>query len=117
MNSLTTALRHAEDGLPVFPLAPHSKKPLLKGGNGCHDATTDKAQIYAWYEQSPQANIGVRMGEGLVGIDVDAHKGASVEDWNLPPTRTAHTAHGGYHYYFRYDGALPCRQENALAPG
>jgi hypothetical protein len=45
---LAAALRYASQGIPVFPLAPCSKFPLISaanGGPGLHDATTDAAQI------------------------------------------------------------------------
>ena len=48
---LAAALRYASQGIPVFPLAPCSKFPLISaanGGPGLHDATTDAAQIQAF---------------------------------------------------------------------
>jgi hypothetical protein len=56
------AVVYVRAGWPVFPLAARSKVPLIpkdKGGNGFHDATTDEAQIVAWWSQYPEANIGI----------------------------------------------------------
>ena len=60
VDHLAAALRYASQGVPVFPLAPRSKFPLISaanGGHGLHDATTDAAQIQAWWMAYPTANI------------------------------------------------------------
>ena len=43
------ALQYARSGIPVFPCNPLDKKPLTP--NGFYDATTDEAQITAWWTQ------------------------------------------------------------------
>jgi Bifunctional DNA primase/polymerase, N-terminal len=51
VDHLAAALRYASQGVPVFPLAPRSKFPLISradGGHELHDATTDAAQIQAF---------------------------------------------------------------------
>lgn len=68
------ALWYAEQGLRVFPLTPASKVPL-KGSRGCHDATTDPATITAWWETTPDANIGLATGTGVDVIDIDGPVG------------------------------------------
>jgi P4 family phage/plasmid primase-like protien len=108
---LTAALALAQLGIRVFPLAPNLKVPLIpksKGGRGVLDATTDEAQIRAWWKMSPRANIGVAMGFGLVGIDADLYKNpdAIPQGWLLPVTRAVRTARGGMHYWFSYEGEL-----------
>ena len=62
------ALRYAELGYPVFPCAAGGKVPLTP--RGFKDATTDAAQIRAWWEKDPDANIGMPTA-GLLAIDVD----------------------------------------------
>lgn len=95
----------------VFPLAPLSKLPLIpkaEGGRGFHDATTDPAQIRAWWERCPRAGIGIRTGptSGLLVLDVDGEVGRQslrrLEDiyGELPVTLTARTGRGGRHDYF-----------------
>jgi Bifunctional DNA primase/polymerase, N-terminal len=48
---LDAALRYANRGIPVFPCSPLDKKPLTP--HGFKDATTDEAQIRAWWTQWP----------------------------------------------------------------
>jgi Bifunctional DNA primase/polymerase, N-terminal len=75
VDHLAAALRYASQGVPVFPLAPRSKFPLISaanGGHGLHDATTDAAQIQAWWMAHPTANIGLRTGVVFDVIDLDA---------------------------------------------
>lgn len=62
-------------GVPVFPVAPRDKVPLIRHGRGFRDATTDLGQVEAWWRRFPQANIGVPTGaaSGLVVVDVDVH--------------------------------------------
>lgn len=76
---LAAALAYAGRGWAVFPLAVGDKVPLIpkkEGGNGCLDATTDPAQIRAWWTANPQANIGITAGaSGLLLVDVDNKEG------------------------------------------
>src|ERR1700722_6906156 len=73
------ALQYAARGWHVFPLRPRSKLPLISkkdGGNGFHDATTDKAQIEKWWRACPDANIGIATSaSGLVVLDADGPEG------------------------------------------
>lgn len=92
----STAEWYARQGIPVFPLAPGDKKPLLrnphpagspervtcrgecgKDGHGLHDATIDVEKVRAWWRASPQANIGVPTGatSGFDVVDVDGPDG------------------------------------------
>jgi hypothetical protein len=75
VDHLAAALRYASQGIPVFPLAPRSKFPLISaanGGHGLHDATTDAARIQAWWMAHPTANIGLRTGVAFDVIDLDS---------------------------------------------
>ena len=90
-----------------------AKSPYTR--HGCHDATTDVGQVVKWWMQYPAAAIGLRMGtgSGLFVADVDTKNGAGgLESWAAlqqqhgaaPKTRTARTASGGLHVYFRHPG-------------
>ena len=74
---LASALWYAEHDLPVFPLQPHGKVPFPRT-HGVKDATTDAAQVAAWWSKSPEANIGIATGHLVDVIDFDgpaAHAG------------------------------------------
>ncbi|MGP9695116.1 bifunctional DNA primase/polymerase [Brachybacterium sp. AOP25-B2-12] len=65
----------AAAGVPVFPIAPGGKSPLIRQGRGFHDATTDPHQVEAWWRQTPGANIAVPTGRvsGVSVVDIDVH--------------------------------------------
>lgn len=120
---LAAALAYAADGLRVFPLAPREKVPLIPGGRGCNDATTDEAQIRAWWAKCPDANIGVSTGDGLLVIDVDGDDGCTSlirlcdEHGPIPVTRCVSTGRvGGFHFWLRATGPA-CRNSNGIRNG
>jgi hypothetical protein len=116
------ALDAARAGFHVLPLqatGKHPKIPKSQGGNGYKDATRDETQIADWWSKYPNANIGVRVGNGprqamLIAIDVDnkgGKKGSEVLRAieqklvvELPKVITVSTPNGGFHYYVRYPG-------------
>lgn len=112
------AVQYIKMGLAVFPLEERGKRPKTR--NGFKDATTDAAQVKAWWQQWPNANIGIATGKRSGGIfvidlDIDDDKGIdgyhTLEDWkrengNFPDTWTAITGRGGYHLYFRSDSEV-----------
>jgi putative DNA primase/helicase len=102
------ALEYARNGIPVFPLKPGDKTPIHNGG--FHNATTDPETISRWWDEHPQANIGMPTGKasGVVVLDID-NKGtdgfAALATWRdkgfiLPATRTVSTPNQGKHGYF-----------------
>ncbi|MBR0995564.1 bifunctional DNA primase/polymerase [Bradyrhizobium japonicum] len=125
------ALGYAAKGWPVFPCHPQTKQPLVKadvdpvsgkaipGSGGLKKATTDKAQIEAWWRKYPAAMVGVPTGTliGAFVVDIDAgmdSKTGEVFDapqilgrleaalgCALPPTCVCRTPRGGLHLYFR----------------
>lgn len=115
------AIEYAKKGFAVFPLKYRDKVPLTK--NGCKDATTDAAQIKAWWQKYPNANIGLATGSVsqnvfVIDLDIDEDRGIdgyhSLEDWqrehgDFPETWTAITGRGGYHLYYRGNGKIKNR--------
>ncbi|GAA2963185.1 bifunctional DNA primase/polymerase [Microbacterium schleiferi] len=106
------AARFAAAGVPVFPCVPGEKRPLVR--RGFHDATSDPAQVAAWWSRWPAANIGVPTGtpSGVEVVDVDVHAIGT----GFPAFRTAHreglaagwaalvrTPSGGLHAYYPAD--------------
>lgn len=112
-SSLKQALKLASIELKTSPLAPNSKIPLLKGGNGYLDATSDKAILNKMFSNCPQANLCLRLDTShLIMVDVDLHteqangfktltelnkKGMKLPD----DTYIESTPHDGLHYYFK----------------
>jgi hypothetical protein len=113
---LAEALSYAAQGQRVIPVEPAGKRPLTR--RGIKDAARDQRIIRSWWRRWPTANIGMRVGEGMLVVDVDPrHDGVrglqrlQREHGPLPMTRTARTGGGGAHYWYRYDTArtIPSR--------
>lgn len=69
---LSAALSYARRGWPVLPLKAGEKVPdgrLVP--HGLLDATANEAQLRAWWAASPEANVGIRTGEGIDVVDLD----------------------------------------------
>jgi Bifunctional DNA primase/polymerase, N-terminal len=108
---LRAALGYARRGLLIFPVRPGRKEPLT--AHGCHEGTSDPAQILDWWERWPKANVGLSTGKesNVVVVDYDVKKGkrgleslASILDRFQIQTLSARTPSGGIHQYFRYPG-------------
>jgi hypothetical protein len=104
MNALLdAALEYARHNWPVFPC--RAKLPLT--ANGFHDATTDPAQIRAWWTEHRGANIGLTPGRArLLVIDIDGPDGERLaQQLGLfsEPTLTVVTTRGR-HLYWRHPG-------------
>jgi hypothetical protein len=140
---LGAALLYAERGFRVHPLY----QPIItKGAVRCScslgaacpprqmgkhprcvdwpdKATTDSGQIRRWWQEWPEAGIGIVTGQesGIAIVDVDPRNGGteSLEDLQrlyhpLPDTPLVISGGGGQHYYFTLTDDLPCP---TLAPG
>lgn len=105
---LAAALTLAKRDLAVFPLMPNDKRPAI--ANWPNLASTDPAQIEAWWTAQPDANIGVST-ERLLVVDIDPRNGSAPTMAALrmteefPDTWASATAGGGVHLIF----ALPDR--------
>jgi hypothetical protein len=104
----THALALARGGWEVLPL--RGKAPLLRGGRGVLDATSDPVTVDRWWTEHPTANIGGRVPEGVVVVDVDPRAGGAERMTELvrrygrlPATLAVISGRGdgGRHYYFR----------------
>lgn len=115
---LSFALRYAELGYPVFPCAPGGKAPITP--RGFKDATTDAAQIEAWWTEYPDANIGIP-AEGLIVIDVDGADnpwpGDPDNSQDLARAPQSLTPSGGRHHIFRQPAGKSWKNTTgAIAP-
>jgi hypothetical protein len=108
-----SAEAHCRRGFRVFPLLPNSKRPMIKGWP--ERATTDPAQVAAWWRRFPRANVAIATGDGLVVIDVDPRHGGELNP-GWPSTATVRTPGGGWHLYYRCDAPVK-KSVGRLAPG
>jgi len=111
---LQLALDLAAKGLPVFPCNPANKRPYTD--HGFKDASTDPANVQAFWTQHPRALIGIPTGRdsGIFALDLDKDDDtgeALGEAWlarvglaELLEGPGATTPSGGRHIYFRADG-------------
>lgn len=108
------ALAYAVAGWEVFPL--RGKVPLIPkraGGRGVLDATSDLATIGDWWDRWPSANIGGRVPQALVVLDVDPRHGGDrnlaeleADHGDLPVTQTSLSGRGdgGRHLWWLHPG-------------
>jgi hypothetical protein len=115
----------ARAGASVFPCAPRSKEPLIKGG--FKSATRDEGLIRQWWSRNPDANIGLATGassgvDGVIVVDSDGNAGERLLSQlearfgKLPTTLNAKTPNGR-HRVFRLppnSGHVPCSAKDGL---
>lgn len=124
---LDSAVFFASKGIPIVPLhgtiggvctcyqgancKSPGKHPTTE--HGLKDASADLDTIEDWFEQSPNANLGLLTGAdtGLVVLDVDPRHGGDrslielqKEFGPLPKTIRVKTGGDGEHYYFQHPG-------------
>ena len=113
--TLDKAIELAQQGYAVYPLIENTKKPP-KGVAGYQDATSDQNTIFAWFENHPAYNLGLRLDSSdLLVVDIDMHNPTKngrtslaqlfKQGLTLPnDTFIERTANGGLHYFFKYTG-------------
>jgi hypothetical protein len=95
------ALAYADRDYDVLPL--NGKVPLTR--RGFYDATVDPVVIREWWEEWPEANIGLRPPPLAIIFDIDPRNGGSLAALgDYPRTRTARTGSGGWHVWFAARG-------------
>jgi hypothetical protein len=95
------------------PMTPHGHK----------DATSDLSSISKIWSTSPDTNVGIATGSGLVVLDIDPRNDGfdsleilQKEYGELPDTPTVNTGGGGLHFYFRTDKPIKSTT-GTLGPG
>lgn len=134
-----SALTYARWGWRVFPLhTPRGsgcscgsatcgnagKHPRTR--HGFKEATTDEAQIGAWWSEWPDANVGIATGpeSGLLVLDIDPRNGGddSFEELvhrigALPETPEVLTGGGGRHLFFRWPAGVEALRAKPIGQG
>jgi hypothetical protein len=85
----------------------HSPGKHPRTRHGVADATSDEATVRAWWEEAPEASIGLATGSAFVVLDIDPRNaGDRTLDTlihvhgALPPTLECATGGGGRHLFF-----------------
>lgn len=104
MNSrLSAALAYLKDGFSILPVEPNGKKPLIQW-EPLQTKLPTTEMLNLWWQQWPNANVGVITGElsYLSVVDIDGERGkASIREYGLtfPLTRTVKTPRGWHLWY------------------
>lgn len=132
---LNSATIYIDRGWRVFPLhgitpsgqcTCHSSVCRQKGNHpirpaGIRGATTRLREILEWWEDDPDANIGLVTGTGLLVIAVDPERQGALDALPIDPipqTGLVTTGNAGWHLYFTYKKSIIVNsQRDALGPG
>lgn len=124
MNPIPYAQAYAQRGWQTFPLRAKDKIPFVKWADV---ATCDETMLTGWFDNYPDANIGIACGQrsGIVVLDVDAGHGGYesltklIEKHGaLPETPVSKTGSGGEHIIFKYPSGFDIRNSaGKLGPG
>lgn len=108
-NCLDMALRYGELGWRVVPVEAGKKKPCIK--EWIKRATCDSSKIYMFWEEFPDANVGIVLGRAseIIVVDVDMPYGEQSLEMleeaigcSITSDVMAYTPSGGFHLYFSY---------------
>lgn len=123
MNVIPFAKSYASKGWESFPVKPRDKTPMVKWADV---ATKDETMLNGWWDNFPEANIGIACGKrsGIVVLDVDAGHGGYesltkliLQHGSLPETPVSKTGSGGEHIFFKHPGSEIRNSAGKLGPG
>ena len=132
---LDSALAYARLGISVFPVhglrngvcscgSTDCKSPAKHPAtpHGLHDATTDTAQIRAWWGAKPYLNVASPTVDRIT-LDIDPRNGGDlslerIEEryGKLPDTWMVYTGGGGTHYTYRLPRGLAIKTAHPISP-
>jgi|MTBAKSStandDraft_2_1061841.scaffolds.fasta_scaffold02242_9 putative DNA primase/helicase len=115
---LDAALEYVEHGFSVIPLQPKGKTPLLPSWAEYQKRPPTAEEVSAWFEQWPDANIGLVTGavSGIAVVDIDSDEGAKWADKNLPKSSVYQQTGKGYHIFYKANGTA-IQNKVGIAPG
>jgi Bifunctional DNA primase/polymerase, N-terminal/Primase C terminal 2 (PriCT-2) len=116
------ALDYAAHEIPVFPCNRKDKAPLVR--TGFKAATTDEEKIREWWDQWPNAMIGIPTGplSGIDALDIDVQPEEGIDGYDALPQWEelspviVRTPSGGAHLWFRSEGKVR-NSTDRIAPG
>lgn len=114
------ALGYFDRGFYVIPLAPNSKRPLVKFA----DKTFTREELEEFWDKEPNCNIGLLTRDFFV-IDIDTHGETNgyqtLANWEhvkkIPRTSQVISASGGKHLYFKKPVGFTMPQKIAFLEG
>jgi len=118
---LTAALEYAAIGLRVIPLRPRTKVPCFRDWPRL--ATCDPEVLTRWLCRSPESNLGVVTGGGLIALDLDRGSGGLrsfarlTRGRDVPRTAEALTGDRGKHLLYRVPPGVAVRNAQGVLPG
>lgn len=98
---------YLQDNYSVIPCGP-DKKPTIGSWKKYQTEKADETQISYWWNEFPNANIGIVTGKisGITVVDIDCYKENHVTIDMFPETFTVRTGNGGYHLIYQYQEGL-----------
>jgi hypothetical protein len=114
------ALEYARYGWQVVPIKPRDKRPFLDDWPA--RATSDAAVVVEFWEQTPEANVGILLGErsGIIdfeGDGPDAEKTLLAVFGGEPPITPTYKSSRGKHRLFHFRDDLPGQGKNHFKVG
>ncbi|NOT02349.1 MAG: DUF3987 domain-containing protein [Phycisphaerales bacterium] len=120
VSMVDAAVRLGARGFRVFPVRARDKTPLIK--DWPNRASADEKVIREWWNNWPDANIGIATGaSGIVVIDIDPRHGGDESFADLcaklgplPETVMSMTGGGGQYFFFRAPQGAEIESKNKV---
>lgn len=102
------SLEYLELGFSVLPVAPESKRPLMRSWERFTGVRPEEDQLRNWFDHLTSAGVGTVTGaiSNLVVVDVDRRSGMDYSEIvrDYPTDLISRTGSGGYHLFYRHPG-------------
>lgn len=100
----------ANNGFSIIPLSPFGtagnvgKRPLVYFSEFILNKASP-SQVSQWWNQNPDANMGILTGNGLIVLDADSDSAVSWVETNMPKTGWRVKSSRGVHFYYFCDSS------------